>query len=155
MPSVQTNRLCLSDAGRKLFFWCVRLQRLASSLLHSCRVDSTTPLWRPAPAAFLRSQLGPQMKLLLDNAHAQRERRGDWHPTAALAHLSLSNRWANYCCCAQRAFHRSNTLWEYRLAHTRARTHSSRRVYLRTPQPAHALHFTTLAPLLCLFFFLL
>lgn len=54
----------------------------------------------------------------------QRERRGDWHPTAALAHLSLSNRWANCCCCAQRAFHRSDTLWEYRLAHAHKHSHT-------------------------------
>lgn len=154
MPSVKTNRLCLSDAGRKLFFWSVRLQRLASSLLHSCRVDSTTPLWRPAPAAFLRSQLGPQMKLLLDNAHAQRERRGDWHPTAALAHLSLSNRWANYCCCAQRAFHRSNTLWEYRLAH--ARTHTLKQTCLFTHTTAcSCTAFHNTHPTIVPFFFLL
>lgn len=48
----------------------------------------------------------------------------DWQSTAPFASLSLSNRWANYCCSTQRALDGSNTLMNTdRHIHTQLHRH--------------------------------
>lgn len=75
------------------------------------------------------------IKFLLDNRRGEGERehergrvkewRQDWQSPAPFPSLSLSNRWANYCCWTQRALDRSNThSWIQAGSHSHTNIHT-------------------------------
>lgn len=100
-------------------FLCGSSRVCACSLKPLCLFTAAEKHWfgdtlQCLGGCFLCTRPVPLIKFLLDNVHADREGdrewREDWQSVLPCASLSLSNRWANYCCSAQRALDGSNTL---------------------------------------------